>query len=99
MIIIIVNKKRTCQIVEFAVPADHRETLEESEKRDKYPDLGRELKENKQRNIKLTVIPVVVNALWTILKEIHTGFNDMEIKEPGDRWDGKVHNSESSFFF
>ena len=30
------QKKRTCRIVNFAVPADHRLKLKESEKRNKY---------------------------------------------------------------
>ena len=43
--LIIINKrKRICKIVDFAVPADHRINLKESEKKDKYPDLARELK-------------------------------------------------------
>ena len=40
-----INKKeRTCKIVDFDVPADHRIKLKECEKRDKYLDLARELK-------------------------------------------------------
>ena len=35
------NKKRTSKIVNFAVPADHRIKLKESEKKDKYIDLAR----------------------------------------------------------
>ena len=38
------KKKRICKIVDFAVPADHRINLKESEKKDKYLDLARELK-------------------------------------------------------
>ena len=42
---IIINKtKRTCKIVNFAVPADYRVKLKESEKKDKYLYLTRELK-------------------------------------------------------
>ena len=48
--LIIINKKkkekkekRICKIVDFAVPADHRINLKESEKKDKYLDLAREL--------------------------------------------------------
>ena len=41
--IIIKKKKRTCNIVNFAVPADHRIKLKESEKKDKYLGLDREL--------------------------------------------------------
>ena len=33
---------RTCRIVDFAVPADHRVKLKETEKKDKYRDLARE---------------------------------------------------------
>ena len=43
-IIIINKKKRTCKIVDFAVPADHRIKLKECEKKDKYLDFERELK-------------------------------------------------------
>ena len=38
------QKKRTCEIVDFAVPADHRINLQESKKKNKYLDLARELK-------------------------------------------------------
>ena len=44
---IIINKKkkkRTCNIVDFAVSADHRIKLKECEKKDNYLDLARELK-------------------------------------------------------
>ena len=41
----IFNKnKRTCKIVDFAVPADQRIKLKENEKKDKYQDLAMELK-------------------------------------------------------
>ena len=38
------KKKRICQIIDFAVPADHGINLKECEKKDKYLDLARELK-------------------------------------------------------
>ena len=40
------NYKRTGKIVDFAVPVDHRIKLKESEKKDKYLNLARELKKN-----------------------------------------------------
>ena len=43
-LIIINKKKRTCKIVDFAVPADHRIKLKECEKKDKYLDLAMKLK-------------------------------------------------------
>ena len=42
--IIINKKKKICKIVDFAVPADHRIKLNECEKRGKYHNLARELK-------------------------------------------------------
>ena len=66
--LIIINnkkkKKRVCKIVDFAVPADHRINLKESEKKDKYLDLARELK--KLWNMKVTIVPIVIGALGTI---------------------------------
>ena len=38
------QKMRIRKIVDFSVPADHRIKLKESEKKDKYLDLARELK-------------------------------------------------------
>ena len=38
------KKKRTCRIVEFAIPADLRVKLKDSEKRDKYLEFVREEK-------------------------------------------------------
>ena len=37
------QKKRTCRIVDFAVPADHRVKLKENKKKDKYVDLARKI--------------------------------------------------------
>ena len=51
-LIVINKKKRTCKVVDFDVPADHRIKLKESEKKDKYLDLARELK--KLSNMKCT---------------------------------------------
>ena len=71
LIIINNNKKRICKIVDFAVPADYRINLKESEKKDKYLDLARELK--KLWNMKVTIVPIVIGALVTITKELLKG--------------------------
>ena len=42
--LLIINKKKKKRTVDFAVPAKHRVKPKESEKRDKYLDLARELK-------------------------------------------------------
>ena len=67
------QKKRICKIVDFAVPADRRINLKESEKNDKYLDLAKELK--KLWNMKVTIMPIEIGALGTITKRI--------IKRPG----------------
>ena len=40
------KKKRSCKIVDIAVPADHRVKLKESENKNKDLDLARELNKN-----------------------------------------------------
>ena len=61
--LIIINKKkkkeRTCRIVEFAVPADHRVKLKESEKREL----------EKLWKMKVTFIPIVIGGLGTVTKD------------------------------
>ena len=65
------QKERTNWIVNFAVQANHRVKLKESNKRDKYWDLARELK--KLRKVKVTVIPIVTGALGTVTKGLVKG--------------------------
>ena len=60
LIIINKKKKRTCKIVDFAVPADHRIKLKECEKKNNYLDFGRLLK--KLWNMQVTIIPIVIGA-------------------------------------
>ena len=50
--LIIINlKERSFRIVDFAVPADHVVKLKESEKKNKYLDLARELKKAKEHEV------------------------------------------------
>ena len=64
--------------MDFAVPADHRVKLKESEKKDKYMDLAQELK--KLRNMKRTVMPIVIGALGTVTKGLIKRLGDLEIR-------------------
>ena len=80
---IINNKKRICKIVDFAVPivdfavpADHRINLKECAKKDKYLDLTRELK--KLWNMKMTIVPIVIDTFCTISKRLLKGLDDLE---------------------
>ena len=76
-LIIINKKKRTCKIVDFALPADHRIKLKECEKKDKYIDLARELK--KLWNMQVTIIPIVIGAFGTVTKGLLKGLEDLEV--------------------
>ena len=69
-------QERTCRIVDFTVPGDHRVKLKESKKRDKYLDLARELK--KLWNMKVTVIQIAIGALGTI--GLVQGLEDLKIR-------------------
>ena len=78
--LVIINKKkkkRTCKIVDFAVPVDHRVKLKESEKKNKYLDLDRELK--KLWNMKVMFIPIVIGALGTVAEGLLKGLVGSEI--------------------
>ena len=78
LIIINHKKERTCRIVDIAVPANHRVKLKESEKKDKYLDFAKELK--KLWNMKVTIIPIVIGALGTVIKGLVKEVEDLEIR-------------------
>ena len=71
------KKKRIWKIVDFAVPADHRIKLKESEKKDKYLDLAGELK--KLWNMKVTIIPIVIGAFGIVIKGLLKGREDLGV--------------------
>ena len=72
------NKKRKlCKIVDFAVLADHRIKLKESEKKDTFLDFATELK--KLWNMKLTIIPIVIDSLGTVKKVLLKGLKELEV--------------------
>ena len=56
----------------------YRVKLKESEKKNNYLALARELK--KLWNMKVTVIPIVVGALGTVTKVLVKGLEELEIK-------------------
>ena len=73
------DRKKICKTVDFAVLADHTIKLKECEKKDKYLDLARELK--KLWNMKVTIIPVVIDAFGTVTKGLLKGLEDLEVGE------------------
>ena len=71
------KKKRTWKIVDFAVPADHRIKLKESEKKDKYIDIARELK--KLWNMKVTIVSIGIGVFGTVTKMLLKRLVDLKI--------------------
>ena len=66
--LVVVDKKRkTCKIIDFAVPGDSGIEEKEKEKIEKYQDLRRELQ--KIWNVRVTIIPLAVGSLGPIPKQ------------------------------
>ena len=68
--------------MDLAFPVDHRVTLKESEKKDKYLNLDRELK--KLWNRKVTIIPIVIGALVTVTSGLIKERQKLKIRGPAE---------------
>ena len=73
-LIIINKKKRTCQIVNFAVLAEHRVKLKREISTSTLP------KNWKNWNMKVTVMPIRIDALGTVTRGLIKGLEDLEIR-------------------
>ena len=65
--VVVDNRKRSCKIIDFAVPGDSRIEEKEKDKIEKYQDLARELQ--KIWNVKVKMIPLDVGSLGAIPKQ------------------------------
>ena len=54
---VVVDKERSCKMIDFTVPGDSRIEEKEKDKITKYQDLGRKLQ--KILNVKVEIIPLV----------------------------------------
>ena len=82
----IANKKNSW-IVNFTVPANHTVKLKESEKKDKYLDLAREMKKTKQNKTKTTEKQTIehegdgdTNCNWSARKNLDTWRDLLSLK-------------------
>ena len=82
-----IKKNRTCQIVDFTVPAYHSKKLKEMETKVTYLNLVLELK--KLWNMKVTIIPIVIDAVGIIIKGLIKGLEEFEIR-------GRVETMETT---
>ena len=64
--------------MDFVVAVDHRLKVKESEKKDKYLNLDRELK--KLWNMKVTFIPIVIGTLGTVTEGLLERLEGLEIR-------------------
>ena len=64
--LVLVDKDRTCKIIDFAVPGYSRIKEKEKDKTEEYQDLGRELQ--KIWNVKMKIVPLVEGSLGAIPK-------------------------------
>ena len=71
------KKRKTCKIIDFAVPGDSRIEEKEKEKIEKYQDLRRELQ--KIWNVKVKIIPLVVCSLGAIPKQFGNRLKEIGI--------------------
>ena len=83
------KKRRTCRIEDLAVPADHRIKLKESKKTNKHLNLAWEFQ--KLWNMKVTVIPIVIDSLGTDNKGLLKGVKDFETRGLGNKRTGRDH--------
>ena len=66
--------------MDFVVPMDHSEKMEENEKIDKCLDLDRELKKKMLWTMKVTVIPIVICTLRTLPAGMEKRLEELKIK-------------------
>ena len=76
--IVIDKETKFAKIIDFAIPYDTRVNSKEVEKTEKYQDLAREIK--KLWGMRVTVIPIIIGALWTTPKKLKKRLEDIGIK-------------------
>ena len=76
-LVIVNKKKKTCRIEDLAVPANHRVKPKESEKKDKYLNLARELLKTVEHESDSDTM--VIGMFCTVTKGSIKGLEDLEI--------------------
>ena len=98
-IIIRDNEKRTCMLIDVAIPGDRNVSKKEAEKILKYKDLTIEIQ--RMWNVKTRVMPVIIEATGTISKSFRKyvsdipGNNDVKKTTENSHIGHCTHTSES----
>ena len=77
LVIVCKQKEGTCRTLNFAVLADHRVKIKESDMRDKNLDVDRELW--KLWNMQVAVIPTVIGALGIFFHDLEKRLKELKI--------------------
>ena len=75
--VVVDKKRRTCKMIDFAVPGDSKIEDKEKEKKEKYQDLRREL--HKIWNMRVKIIPLVLGSLGAIHKQFGNRFKEIGV--------------------
>ena len=76
--LVIVNKiEKTCHIIDVVIPRDERVSAKETEKIEKYDELGRELE--RLWKVKAKVVPIVLGALGTVTRNLNSYLKEIGV--------------------
>ena len=76
--------------MDFTITVDHRVKIKKMEKEDKYLKLTIELK--KLKNMRMTVIPIVIYTLGTVPKSLERGVEELK------KLEGKIRSFKLQHF-
>ena len=71
------KSKKSCHIIDVAIPEDSGVKEKEAEKVEKYQNLARELR--RMREAKTKVVPIVLGALGTIPLQLNANLKDIGV--------------------
>jgi len=80
-VVVVDREKKTCNIIDIAVPVDAGIVEKEKEKVEKYQDLRREVL--RLWNVKAKVVPIVVGALGAVTPNFS---KHLPFQTPGCNW-------------
>ena len=71
------KSKKSCHIIDVAIPEDSGLKEKEAEQVEKYQNLARELR--RMREVKTTVVPIVLGALGTVPLRLKGNLKDIGV--------------------
>ena len=78
-IVVIHKKEKLWQIIDVAIPMDHRVKVKEDNKVETYLDLAAEVR--RQYQVKTTIVPIVIGALGAIPERLEKSLETLELPD------------------